>query len=927
MNPLVKKEIRLLLPSFAICCALALTNLLFRFNNDGSLQDWWWFVLAFVFSGAMTVMLALNSFGAEISSGTFSNLLAQPIPRQKIWETKILLLAVSLSIVGIFWCACGIIRLKMIGHDLDLLDLFTGVGAFGLVVFSGGLWTVLLLRQVAAAFWFTVLVPGAILAMLAGLFSDQSNEFFEGMAVVVLGLYSLVGLFFARWLFFRAQDLQWSGGTIAMPEMRGLPAWVSWPAASGTSRPRAALWRKEFQLHQSQFVLAGALLVLHLGILAVKKFGHIKYNSSLELVVGIFWGLWLVMPMLLGAAAVAEERKMGTLESQLCLPVKRRTQFATKFSAVLLLSALFGVVMPLLLEGARILPDFQINSYPAYAAQFHGEIPDSLRLAFLWNCIEQINHYLPLFSLVAIAAGIGAISFYASTFAKNTLQALGPAVLGIVATFFLLIAANLPDRVFNNPLWHGWLIYFIGVPVVTPTFVGLAFWNYKHVGVGWKIILRNVFVLATALALVVTTTTAIYHRAWEKFTPLEPPHGPARFTLSNPPTLIEQLNTSTVRLPDGRIWTDDYTFNTSAPNPVAWFLGDIALMPLSGGHFLDGSNWVNVVHAAQRELAGIKTDGTLWVSENPARREQLANGRWKMTKAGELVRFGSETNWSSLAWNGLSILLVKNNGTLWRWGVTNWNYTEHNEWPGLRAFKPLQLGSESNWAEVFLLGYEPCLRKTDGSVWTPLNYYRWNPWKGYQKQVLELEPGFSVDRAMPLEHGKWRSTTSTWSGLGYQLGVSADGTFRIWADQRLNNQSHDYEWTAVDLQFGKDTNWLAVAASNEKVVTLRNDGTLWLWNFRHDNWRGVDADSDEREMLDTKPVRLGTHSDWIAVAGTDGGIISLAADGSFWYWPFGRPSDFKHFYDYGNGDGSHFEPLLDISRKPQLLGNIFGKSD
>ena len=175
MNPLVKKEIRLLLPSFGICCALALPNLFFRFNPDGSLQNWWFILPAFVFCGAVAVMLALNSFGEEISSGTFSNLLAQPIPRQKIWETKIALLAVSLLIVGIFWSACGIVRLKMIGHDLNLLDLFTGVGIFGLAVFSGGLWTVLLLRQVAAAFWLTVLVPGFILVMVMGLFADHSD--------------------------------------------------------------------------------------------------------------------------------------------------------------------------------------------------------------------------------------------------------------------------------------------------------------------------------------------------------------------------------------------------------------------------------------------------------------------------------------------------------------------------------------------------------------------------------------------------------------------------------------------------------------------------------------------------------------------------------------------------------------------------------
>lgn len=270
MNALVKKEIRLLLPSFCVGCALALTNLAFRFNSDGSLTDGWWFVLAFMACGAVAVMLALNSFGAEFSSGTFSNLLAQPVSRQKIWETKILLLAASLLIFGIIWSACGTIRLMMLGRNLNLLDLFTGVGTFGLVVFSGGLWTVLLLRQVAAAFWFTVLAPGVILVILAGLFGGESDEFMSGMIVSTLGVYSLAGFFFARWLFFRAQDLQWSGGNIVMPEMRGLARFKS-RAALRRWRPRAALWRKEFQLHQAQFVIAFALLMLHFGVLAVRK--------------------------------------------------------------------------------------------------------------------------------------------------------------------------------------------------------------------------------------------------------------------------------------------------------------------------------------------------------------------------------------------------------------------------------------------------------------------------------------------------------------------------------------------------------------------------------------------------------------------------------------------------------------------------------
>ncbi len=702
MTPLVKKEIRLLLPSCLISLGLTFLNW-FLPANTNDFKGMFLSALPFLFCPAMVMMLALDSFGVEISSGTFPSLLAQPVSRERIWRIKSALLLAAIVVILVAWWISFFLNasVRFVASTFDIHDVMLGTSLFALVVYAGGLWTVLLLRQVAAAFWFTLIVPAALLTIATFFLQDASNGIVKVVAIIVLAAYSIAGYIFAHWLFLRAQDVAWTGGTVTLPEWKSARRLLADSGVKRMWRPRAALLAKEFQLHQSQFVLAGVLLALHLGVLAVKKFGHIKHNSAMELVVGIFWGLWLVLPLLVGAAAVAEERKMGTLEGQLCLPVKRRTQFATKFSVVLFLSILFGMAVPLLLEGTRILPDLHL------AIGFHAVMSQSL--FFFWNH----SLLLGILMLAVIAAMIGAISFYASTFARNTLQALGPAVLGILVTGFVLVAVNLPERVFNNPLWHGWLVYFVGIPIVTLTLIRLAFWNYKHVTVGWKMVRRNLFMLAAALALVVAATTAIYHRAWERFTLFEPPHGAARFTLSNPPTLLEQWNTSTVRLPDGRIWTDDYTyaFENSAPNSLAWFLGDTTLMPLAGGHFLEGSNWVSVTHAAQQEQAGIKADGTLWVSEKPARRERLATGGWKMTKAGDLVRFGSETNWGSLAWNGLSLLLVRSDGTLWRWGVTNWNYNRTNEWPGLRAFKPLQLGTESNWAEVFLLGYEPVSAK------------------------------------------------------------------------------------------------------------------------------------------------------------------------------------------------------------------------
>ncbi len=928
MNALVKKEIRLLLPAFLIGVVLTLANWFlkqqpfFEFNVNTLLV-----LASSIAYPASAVFMALNSFGGEISLGTFSMLLAQPVSRHRIWRTKTLLLAAAVFIGGFLWCASLYLHVKVLKHPMDVGDwhnLLLGVWLFLLVIYSGALWTVLLLRQVAAALWFTLLTPGIVLGLIVGLWPEKYSAACEPAVVTGLLIYSLAGFWFARRLFLRAQDVQWTGGTIALPEMRGASNLLASRAEKRCWHPKAALFWKELQLHQSQFIMAGVLLLLHLGVIAWRKFGHIQRNSSLELILAIFWGLWLVIPILVGAAAVAEERKLGTLAGQFSLPVKRRTQFAVKLRVVLLLSVLFGVVMPFLLEGSRILPD--VHLLPSVRGD--GPMMSTGQMTF-WIFILQIQGLVPVFALVGFALAIGMVAFFASTLARNTLQALAPTVLGILVFAMLLITAYSPTL---HPLWRGWLIYLIGIPVFVVALVTMSFWNYQRINIGGNVWRRNAFVFAATLAFVIGATTAIYHRVWERLTPFEPPHGTVRLSLSNPAVLRKQWNAFSVRLPDGRIWTDDYALNNGTPNLLALVLGDIKMTSLGGGYFFGGENWISMVgwisvdRGIRIQQVGIKADGTLWISEKPARLDRLATGDLKTPKVEAPVQFGSETNWSSMVQNGLSMLLVKSDGTLWRWGVTNWNL-KHRDWPGLQSFTPHRLGTESNWAEVFLEGYRSCLRKTDGSLWTP--------WYEHHKQQFEVEPGFSLQRSLLLVRDQWRGTTriQLWSGYSYQLGILNNGTFRIMADQKLEKlakSEYTYEWSATDLQLGKGTNWLGVAGHGEKVVTLKDDGTLWLWNFHHDYRYAWNPDVDERDMLEVKPVCLGTHSDWIAVTGAEGGIISLAADGSLWYWPL---DSMDYMLTFGNmrsihdNDHSYFEPLLDISRKPQLLGNVFGKVD
>ena len=340
--------------------------------------------------------------------------------------------------------------------------------------------------------------------------------------------------------------------------------------------------------------------------------------------------------MLVGAAAVAEERKLGTLESELCLPANRRRLFATKFSVVLFLSVLLGVVIPLQLEGTRILPDFDFKSGQLY--EFLGPVrrPNRSLAAGAYAGGNRRGHRCNFILRLHVRP-----QYAASASARR---------VGILATWFVLFVADQPEGIVHYPLWRGWLVYFIGVPILTPTLIGLAFRNYKHVVAGRKTIRRNGFGSRPRWRWL-RRRQRRFTIARGKLTPFEPPHGVARLSLSNPATLRDQWDTFFVRLPDGRIWTVDYPFNIGAPHPLAWVLGNIGLTSPTGGHFLDGSNWLSVVRV-WREQVGIKTDGTLWVSEHPEEFERSANGGWKTTTMGNLMRSGGETQLeqSCLGW-------------------------------------------------------------------------------------------------------------------------------------------------------------------------------------------------------------------------------------------------------------------------------------
>ncbi len=911
MNALIRKEIRLLLPSFVITLLLAFSVWLIP-NDDGSISGLRASLVLFPFflCPAMVVLLALSSFGREISSGTFSALLAHPISREGLWWTKTLVLGIALAAVLCVWMFSFLTH-EPGGTGYEKSQLIGGAALFVLAVYSGGLWGVLLFRQVASAFWFTLLIPGALCMVIVNLLEHHPDAIMP-LLTAVLVVYSVAGFLAARRMFLRAEDVQWMGGEIALPKLFGNRRTSERTGEKRGWRPRAALFAKEFQLHQSQLIIAGVVGLLHLGVIATRRFGSgFEDSPTLQFLLANFWLVWFAMPLLIGSAAVAEERKLGTLEGQLCLPVRRRTQFAIKLVVALVFSIVLGAVMPLLLEGSEILPDVKWNTAAAlgnYRLVDADGIAAQVMVVLIQGTLGAISQWLPFLTLAGVAAMIGAISFYASSLARNTLQALAPALLGIIASWVLLLLANRVEHIFRHPLWRGPLIYLIGVPVLSVTLAWLTYWNFKRVLVGWSLWRRNIFTFVIVLAVVTTSTVALYHRAWERLTPLEPAHGPARLQTSRNLALRSVFGDRlAIQLPGEKIWLSQITFPYAVLSSFLW--GKRPTAALLGDGLIEGTNWASVA-LSDWDVVAVQNDGTLWVSEKPSSiaRFRPSTSQRDLTK---MVQVDDDHDWkSAVGGNFFMSFLLKTDGTLWRLGHTPreriGDMPNMHRW--LSNFKPRRLGKDSDWAEIFSLdGQSLVLIKTDERAWT----FGHSGVPQIEKLRFEKEEIF-LERAPLLDRNQWRSVTAAmgprWGQ--FRVGVREDGTFRVFsAWQPAEGKAFGtMEVVAVDIQLGHESDWRTVSGNGEIVVTLKADGSLWKWEWEF-------PDGPVANPKSGKAKRLSRHSDWLALAPALDGIVSLAADGSLWLWQF---------------EPRYYSPerplLLSVSRKPQRLGNVFDSS-
>jgi ABC-type transport system involved in multi-copper enzyme maturation permease subunit len=601
---------------------------------------------------------------------------------------------------------------------------------------------------------------------------------------------------------------------------------------------------KEVQLHQVSLVLAVVVFLLHiLSVIFRKMNPGLTEPNALILVPSVSaFIVWLALPFLLGSVSVAEERKLGTLESQLCLPVTARAQLAIKFGVMLLLNILLCAVVPWLIEGAGILSGVS-------GSMFKGAfVPQDLKI------------------LCAISAGLSAFSFFASTLTRNTLQAMGTALVANVLACAGILYTVLPKTLFlgvragSSPLFG-----LIGWPMLVVILLWLAFDNYKRVLVDSRLWLRNFLVLLATLAVAFTATATVYNRSWELLMNVEPPHGPARLSGAIKPRILASGYNVLALLPDGRLWVSQNSERRFLykERDYSGAINDQYVRVPVDGQFIGANNWLQLDGYYGNSI-GIQSDGSLWEIK-----WRDGTNRFPIPK---VERVGSDSDWKAVAAGNGFFLALKNNGTLWGWGRNDEGQLGNG--PNEFTNGPVRIGPHSDWASVYTADSVSIGVKRDGSVW------KWG------ELILGPDGNWSEsnNRKHP-EAVRWNLDGSDWiarAGQTEDLIVRRDGTLWFWGfipanvlgeSHTLVEQASGSQWAKQLVRVGNAADWADVAISGDHLIAIKRNGSFLENDMRDDSLFGK---GDVR-----KPSK---NSDWMAVSGNWGTTLALAADGTLSCW-------------------------------------------
>ncbi|HEY5915380.1 MAG TPA: hypothetical protein VJA21_32760, partial [Verrucomicrobiae bacterium] len=466
---------------------------------------------------------------------------------------------------------------------------------------------------------------------------------------------------------------------------------------------------------------------------------------------------------------------------------------------------------------------------------------------------------------VVAAFGISLLGLYGSSLTNNNLQALGSGILACMIGALLIVVTTRPPTVGGIFLWGPLLLVPVLVPIMAGCILGLSYSNYRRLHPGAKAWLRNGVVLLASLLGATAVTSAVYHRVWEAWMPIEPPHDYRVFYGQGRPAAQPKVQATTRRmavlLPDGRLWLRQGPIKSIK---VVYRQRTYSVPQAKGrlqDGFVPGSDWRDVA-ISEHNCFAIRADGSLWdLSVFDPGKENAASG---------LKRVGDGDSWSKLAAGGWHYCALKSDGTLWEWGSHFKPAGQFPSWenPAL----PAQVGTDNDWVAIADSFEFAGGAKADGTIW------RWGwirpNWTSAQAAVLSRptrwlafpEPRHPVSMSI---NGPALAAVcddgTLWVGGNYLFGL-LDAKAQVRATTEMVRIGSDSDWRQVDL------------SGLPRGVALKENGAMFQWDVA-----ATELPHASGEML-VPLARVSRYPVWTSVGSYGSAFLALGRDNTLCLW-------------------------------------------
>lgn len=277
---------------------------------------------------------------------------------------------------------------------------------------------------------------------------------------------------------------------------------------------------------------------------------------------------------------------------------------------------------------------------------------------------------------------------------------------------------------------------------------------------------------------------------------------------------------------------------------------------------------------------GLKADGTLWFWGNNSN-GQFGDGFTSFNNVYPL-QIGTASNWQDIFVGPNSSYGIKTNGTLWAWG--NNVAAELGDGTLVDKLIPTQIGTDTNWLTISpsAQGNHVLGLKTNGTIWS------WG--RNVAGQLGNGTVGTNYN-LVPTQIGIGTTWNSISAGFYASYAIKADGTLWAWGTNNFAELGiGNFNQVTTPTQIGTDTNWQTVISGSGHTIAKKTNGTLWIWGVNTDGALGNGSTTNS-----SSPVQFSVANVWKDFGLGNGHTIGIKLDGTLWAWGS------NYAYNLGNG--------------------------